>query len=195
MRCRRRCSGHQARTAGVVSFPLLRGRALPAGAVIEIFVTKTQLDRPLRALRRRARELQARRPLPAARLAHAAEDVHVSPVRVLGFVVAAVACFAIAYARVARLGRQRRRRGARRRADARARRGGGRARRRTRAARRWHRAPRVRRKAVKPTPRRRAGPEQQRAGAERAGAEGGAGGGGGSGGGGGGGGSGGIIEG
>ena len=42
VRCRRRCSGHQARTAGVVSFPLLRGRALPAGAVIEIFVTKTQ---------------------------------------------------------------------------------------------------------------------------------------------------------
>jgi hypothetical protein len=40
VRCRRRCSGHQARTAGVVSFPLLRGRALPAGAVIEIFVTK-----------------------------------------------------------------------------------------------------------------------------------------------------------
>ena len=25
-----------------MSFPLLRGRALPAGAVIEIFVTKTQ---------------------------------------------------------------------------------------------------------------------------------------------------------
>ena len=42
VRCRRRCSGHQARTAGVVSFPLLRGRALPAGAVIEIFVTKAQ---------------------------------------------------------------------------------------------------------------------------------------------------------
>jgi hypothetical protein len=40
IRCRRRCSGHQARTAGVVSFPLLRGRALPAGARIEIFVTK-----------------------------------------------------------------------------------------------------------------------------------------------------------
>jgi hypothetical protein len=40
VRCRRRCSGHQARTAGVVSFPILRGRALPAGAVIEIFVTK-----------------------------------------------------------------------------------------------------------------------------------------------------------
>jgi hypothetical protein len=40
VRCRRRCSGHQARTAGVVSFPLLRGRALPAGALIEIFVTK-----------------------------------------------------------------------------------------------------------------------------------------------------------
>jgi hypothetical protein len=40
VRCRRRCSGHQARTAGVVSFPLLRGRALPAGARIEIFVTK-----------------------------------------------------------------------------------------------------------------------------------------------------------
>jgi hypothetical protein len=40
VRCRRRCSGHQARTAGVVSFPLLRGRALPAGAVLEIFVTK-----------------------------------------------------------------------------------------------------------------------------------------------------------
>jgi hypothetical protein len=39
VRCRRGCSGHQARTAGVVSFPLLRGRALPAGAVIEIFVT------------------------------------------------------------------------------------------------------------------------------------------------------------
>jgi hypothetical protein len=42
VRCRRRCSGHQARTAGVVSFPLLRGRALPAGAVIEVFVTKAQ---------------------------------------------------------------------------------------------------------------------------------------------------------
>ena len=42
VRCRRRCSGHQARTAGVVSFPMLRGRALPAGAVIEIFVTKAQ---------------------------------------------------------------------------------------------------------------------------------------------------------
>jgi hypothetical protein len=42
VRCRRRCSGHQARTAGVVSFPMLRGRALPAGAVIEIFVTKSQ---------------------------------------------------------------------------------------------------------------------------------------------------------
>ncbi len=40
VRCRRRCSGQQARTAGVVSFPLLRGRALPAGARIEIFVTK-----------------------------------------------------------------------------------------------------------------------------------------------------------
>jgi hypothetical protein len=40
VRCRRGCSGHQARTAGVVSFPLLRGRALPAGAVIEVFVTK-----------------------------------------------------------------------------------------------------------------------------------------------------------
>ena len=40
VRCRRRCSGSQARTAGVVSFPLLRGRALPAGARIEIFVTK-----------------------------------------------------------------------------------------------------------------------------------------------------------
>ena len=40
VRCRRRCSGHQARTAGVVSFPLLRGRAVPAGAAIEIFVTK-----------------------------------------------------------------------------------------------------------------------------------------------------------
>lgn len=40
VRCRRRCSGHQVRTAGVVSFPLLRGRALPAGAAIEIFVTK-----------------------------------------------------------------------------------------------------------------------------------------------------------
>jgi hypothetical protein len=40
VRCRRRCSGTQARTAGVVSFPLLRGRALPAGARIEIFVTK-----------------------------------------------------------------------------------------------------------------------------------------------------------
>jgi hypothetical protein len=42
VRCRRRCSGHQARTAGVVSFPLLRGRSLPAGAVIEIFVTKAK---------------------------------------------------------------------------------------------------------------------------------------------------------
>jgi hypothetical protein len=42
VRCRRRCSGHQVRTAGVVSFPLLRGRALPAGAVIEIFVTKSK---------------------------------------------------------------------------------------------------------------------------------------------------------
>jgi hypothetical protein len=42
VRCRRGCSGHQARTAGVVSFPLLRGRALPAGAVIEVFVTKAQ---------------------------------------------------------------------------------------------------------------------------------------------------------
>jgi hypothetical protein len=42
VRCRRRCSGHQARTAGVVSFPLLRGRALPAGAVVEIFVTKSK---------------------------------------------------------------------------------------------------------------------------------------------------------
>jgi hypothetical protein len=41
VRCRRRCSGHQVRTAGVVSFPLLRGRALPAGAVIEIFVTRS----------------------------------------------------------------------------------------------------------------------------------------------------------
>jgi hypothetical protein len=40
VRCRRKCSGHQARTAGVVSFPLLRGRALAAGARIEIFVTK-----------------------------------------------------------------------------------------------------------------------------------------------------------
>jgi hypothetical protein len=40
VRCRRGCSGHQARTAGLVSFPLLRGRALPAGARIEIFVTK-----------------------------------------------------------------------------------------------------------------------------------------------------------
>jgi hypothetical protein len=40
VRCGRGCSGHQARTAGVVSFPLLRGRALPAGARIEIFVTK-----------------------------------------------------------------------------------------------------------------------------------------------------------
>jgi hypothetical protein len=40
VRCRKRCSGKQARTAGVVSFPLLRGRSLPAGAVIEIFVTK-----------------------------------------------------------------------------------------------------------------------------------------------------------
>jgi hypothetical protein len=40
VRCRRGCSGHQARTAGVVSFPLLRGRLLPAGAVIEIFATK-----------------------------------------------------------------------------------------------------------------------------------------------------------
>ena len=40
VRCRRRCSGHQARTAVVVSFPLLRGRALPAGAAVEIFVTK-----------------------------------------------------------------------------------------------------------------------------------------------------------
>jgi hypothetical protein len=40
VRCRRRCSGKQARTAGVVSFPLLRGRSLPAGAVVEIFVTK-----------------------------------------------------------------------------------------------------------------------------------------------------------
>jgi hypothetical protein len=40
VRCRRRCSGSQARTAGVVSFPLLRGRALSAGARIEIFVTK-----------------------------------------------------------------------------------------------------------------------------------------------------------
>jgi hypothetical protein len=42
VRCRKRCSGHQARTAGVVSFPMLRNRALPAGAVIEIFVTKRQ---------------------------------------------------------------------------------------------------------------------------------------------------------
>ena len=42
VRCKRGCSGHQARTAGVVSFPVLRGRALPAGAVIEIFVTKAQ---------------------------------------------------------------------------------------------------------------------------------------------------------
>ena len=42
VRCRRGCSGHQARTAGAVSFPLLRGRALPAGAAIEIFVTKAQ---------------------------------------------------------------------------------------------------------------------------------------------------------
>ncbi|MGZ8634626.1 MAG: hypothetical protein ACXWZZ_12355 [Solirubrobacteraceae bacterium] len=40
IRCRRGCSGQQARTAGVVSFSLLRGRALPAGARIEIFVTK-----------------------------------------------------------------------------------------------------------------------------------------------------------
>ena len=40
VRCRKRCSGKQARTAGIVSFPLLRGRSLPAGAVIEIFVTK-----------------------------------------------------------------------------------------------------------------------------------------------------------
>jgi hypothetical protein len=40
VRCRKRCSGKQARTAGVVSFPLLRGRSLPAGAVVEIFVTK-----------------------------------------------------------------------------------------------------------------------------------------------------------
>jgi hypothetical protein len=40
VRCRRRCSGHQARTAGVASFPLLRGRAVRAGAAIEIFVTK-----------------------------------------------------------------------------------------------------------------------------------------------------------
>ena len=42
VRCRRGCSGHQARTAGVVSFPLLRGRSLPAGAVIEVFVTKAK---------------------------------------------------------------------------------------------------------------------------------------------------------
>jgi hypothetical protein len=42
VRCRRRCSGKQARTAGVVSFPLLRDRSLPAGAVIEIFVTKAK---------------------------------------------------------------------------------------------------------------------------------------------------------
>jgi hypothetical protein len=42
VRCKRGCSGHQARTAGLVSFPLLRGRALPAGAVIEIFVTKSK---------------------------------------------------------------------------------------------------------------------------------------------------------
>jgi hypothetical protein len=40
VRCRRKCSGHQARTAGIVSFPLLRGRALPSGARIEIFVTR-----------------------------------------------------------------------------------------------------------------------------------------------------------
>jgi hypothetical protein len=40
VRCRRGCSGQQARTAGVVSFPVLRGRAVPAGAAIEIFVTK-----------------------------------------------------------------------------------------------------------------------------------------------------------
>src|SRR5919197_4214074 len=40
VRCRRKCSGSQALTAGVVSFPLLRGRALSAGARIEIFVTK-----------------------------------------------------------------------------------------------------------------------------------------------------------
>jgi hypothetical protein len=40
VRCRRGCSGRQARTAGVVSFSMLRGRSLPAGAVIEIFATK-----------------------------------------------------------------------------------------------------------------------------------------------------------
>jgi hypothetical protein len=40
VRCRRRCSGSQTRTAGVTSFPFLRGKALPAGARIEIFVTK-----------------------------------------------------------------------------------------------------------------------------------------------------------
>jgi hypothetical protein len=40
VRCRRGCSGHQARTAGAVSFSMLRGRSLPAGAVIEIFATK-----------------------------------------------------------------------------------------------------------------------------------------------------------
>jgi hypothetical protein len=40
VRCRRGCSGHQARTAEVVSFSMLRGRSLPAGAVIEIFATK-----------------------------------------------------------------------------------------------------------------------------------------------------------
>jgi hypothetical protein len=40
VRCRRRCSGSQTRTAGIVSFPMLRNRALSAGARIEIFVTR-----------------------------------------------------------------------------------------------------------------------------------------------------------
>jgi hypothetical protein len=40
MRCRRRCSLRQVRTAKTVSFSSLRGRSLSSGAVIEIRVTK-----------------------------------------------------------------------------------------------------------------------------------------------------------
>jgi hypothetical protein len=41
VRCRRRCSFSQAHTARTVRFGALRGKALPAGAVLEIFVTKS----------------------------------------------------------------------------------------------------------------------------------------------------------
>jgi len=40
VRCRHGCSYNKAQTAGVVRFSGLRGRTLPAGSVLEIFVTK-----------------------------------------------------------------------------------------------------------------------------------------------------------